>query len=58
MRKSNKEKPMSMMEFARAIEKLTPKQKEVIDNLLMALLEIQDELKKVDNAGGKKVVNS
>ena len=58
MRKSNKENPMSMMEFAQVVENLTPRQREVINNLIMALLEVQNKLKKVDNAEGEKGVNS
>ena len=57
MRKSNEEKPMSMIEFAQAVKKLTPSQRKALNNLIDAVLEFQNELKKVDNVEGEKVVN-
>ncbi len=58
MRKSNEEKPMSMIEFAQKLKGLTPRQVEVVRNLANALYDVQEELTKVDNAEGEKVVNS
>jgi hypothetical protein len=58
MRKSNEEKPMDIIDFAQELKGLTPKQVEVIGNLINALYDVQEELKKVDNAEGEKVVNS
>ena len=58
MRKSNKEKPMDIIDFAQELKGLTPRQVEVVSNLVNALYDVQEELKKVDNAEGEKVVNS
>lgn len=56
MRKSNGEKPMDSIDFAQELKGLTPRQVEVIRELVNALYDLQEELKKVDNAGGEKVV--
>lgn len=58
MRKRNEEKPMDIIDFAQALKGLTPRQVEVISNLVNALYDVKEELKKVDNAEGEKVVNS
>ena len=58
MRKRNEEKPMSIIDFSQELKGLTPRQFEVIRNLVNALYDVQEELKKVDNAEGEKVVNS
>jgi len=58
MRKRNEEKPMNIIDFAQELKGLTPRQVEVVRNLVNALYDVQEELKKVDNAEGEKVVNS
>lgn len=58
MRKRNEEKPMDIIDFAQELKGLTPRQVEVVSNLINALHDVQEELKKVDNAEGEKVVNS
>lgn len=58
MRKSNEEKPIDSIDFVQELKGLTPRQVEVIRELVNALYDLQEELKKVDNAGGEKVVNS
>lgn len=57
MRKSNEEKPMSMIEFAQAVKKLTPSQRKALNNVIDAVIELQNELKKVSNAEGDKGAN-
>lgn len=52
MGRKNKEKPMSMMEFAQAVKELTPSQRKALNNLIDAMLEFQNELKKVGNVEG------
>ncbi len=58
MRKSNEEKPIDSIDFVQELKGLTPRQVEVIMELVNALYDLQEELKKVDNAGGEKVGNS
>lgn len=58
MGRKNKEKPMSMMEFAQVVKELTPSQRKALNNLIDAMLEFQNELKKVSNAEGENVVSS
>jgi hypothetical protein len=57
MRKNNNEEPMSMIEFAQVVKELTPSQREALNNMIVAILEFQNELKKVGNAEGEKVVS-
>lgn len=47
MRESNKENPMSMIDFVQALKELTPRQFEVVKSLVNALNDVQEELKKV-----------
>ena len=58
MRKSNEEKPMSVIEFVQVVKEFTPSQIKALDNLINALLEFQDEIKKDSNVVGDKIVNS
>jgi len=54
MRKSNEEKPMSMIEFVQVVKEFTPSQIKALDNLINAFLEFQDEIKKDSNVVGDK----
>jgi len=49
MKKSNEKNSINIMEVAKDFKKLTPRQKEVINNITIALYDVQEQITKVGN---------